>query len=164
MGALDPQVVEQAEGVIRHVVQQVRHPGGEPGHQAHYVWHGRVDLCRETGVAVVEADHVEAALGEALAQLQVPVDQLHPQAHHQQQRRIVRVADRLVGDLEPSDVRARLHHLPGSCTRVPETLTENLKLLVRRNSGSFPNSSSFAVWPLPKRQPLPKSWKRILPR
>ena len=48
---------------------------------------GRVDLRGQAGVAVVEADHLEAALRQALAELQVPVDQLHPEPHHQQDRR-----------------------------------------------------------------------------
>ena len=42
--------------------------------------HRRVDLGRAADVAVVEADHAEAAVGEQLAELEVPVDQLHARA------------------------------------------------------------------------------------
>ena len=64
--------------------------------------------------------------------LAVPVDQLHPQPHHQQQRRVGWVADRLVDQLDRSDVRALFASSARSSTRVRETLTVNLKLLVRR--------------------------------
>ena len=48
---------------------------------------------RAPGVAVVEADDVEAAPASSLAELVVPGDHLHPEAHDQQQRRVGRVAE-----------------------------------------------------------------------
>ena len=113
MGALDPEMVEQPEAVVRHVAQQVGRPDRQAGHRAHHVRHGRVDLGREPSVAVVEADHLEAALGEALAELEVPVDQLHAESHHEQQRGVAGVADRLVDELDLSHVGAFLGHRPG---------------------------------------------------
>ena len=164
MGALDPELVEQAEAVVRHVAQQVGRLDPQAGHRAHHVRHGGVDLGREPRVAVVEADHMEAALGEALAELEVPVDQLHPEPHYEQERGIARVADRLVDELDLSDPGALLGHRPGSWAQACDSVTENLKLLVRRKLGSFPSSSSFAVWPRAKRQPLPNSWNSSRPR
>ena len=74
---------------------------------------GALDLGRQARVAVVEADHVEAALGEQLAQLAVPVDELHPEAHHEEERLVRRVADRLVDELDLADLCALLRHRPG---------------------------------------------------
>ena len=162
--ALDAEVVEQAEAVARHVVQQVGRADPEASHRAHHVRHGCVDLRGEARVAVVEADHVEPALGEPLAELAIPVDELHPEPHHEQERGVGAVADRLVDELDLSDVCALFGHRPGISTRSFESRTEKSKLLVRRKLGSFPSSSSLAVCPLAKRQPLPKSWNTILPR
>ena len=144
--------------VVRHVLQQVGRPDREAGHRLHHVRHRAVDLRGQARVAVVEADHVEAALGQSLAELEFPVDQLHPEPHHEQQGRIGGIADRLVDELNLSDVCALFSHRPGRSTRVRENLTLNLKLLGRRKFGSLPSSSSFAVWPRAKRHPFPKSW------
>ena len=162
--ALDAEPVEEAEAVVRHVHEQVRRVDAEARHRAHHVRHGRIDLRGHARVAVVEADHVEAALRDALAELLVPVDELHPEAHHEQERRVGGIADRLVGELDRSDADALLGHRPGRSTLAPETSTENLKLLVRTKLGSFRISSSFAVCPFAKRQPFPNSWNRSLPR
>jgi hypothetical protein len=162
--ALDAQVIEQPKGVPRHVLEQVGHPRGQARHQPHDVRDRRRDLGGQPGVAVVEADHVEAAPREQLAQVAVPVDQLHPETHHEQERRVRRVADRLVDELELAGLGALFGHRPGRSRRVFAIRTENLKLLVRRNLGSRPSSSSFAVCPLAKRHPFPNSWNRIGPR
>ena len=52
------------------------------------------------GVAVVEADHEEAALGQHPAQLGVPPGHRAAEPHHQQQRLAVGVAEGLVADLD----------------------------------------------------------------
>jgi hypothetical protein len=66
---------------------------------------------RAADVAVVEADDVKAALGELLAELLVPGDHLGGQAHHEDDRRVGWVAERLVaeGDV-PADVEELLVH------------------------------------------------------
>ncbi len=51
-------------------------------------------------VAVVEADDAEAALGQHGAELLLPAEHLHRQAHDQDQRLAVGIADLLVGDLD----------------------------------------------------------------
>ncbi|MNT31846.1 hypothetical protein D3C72_1677000 [compost metagenome] len=65
----------QAEAIAHDFVRQVRRghgagPGGQPD------------------VAVIEADHPEAALAEPFHHLVRPMDQLPTQAHDQQQRRV----------------------------------------------------------------------------
>src|SRR5918992_1130650 len=101
MGRLDAEVVEQPEGVVGHVVEQVRRLDLEARQGAREVRHRRVYPCGAAGVAVVEADDVKAPLREQLAQLAIPVDELRAQPHHEQQRRVRGVADRLVHDLDP---------------------------------------------------------------
>ena len=68
-------------------VRPLRHPGG-------------FDHCRVADVAVVEAHHAEASLGELFAKLLLPGEHLGPQPHRQQQRVALGVADLLVGDLD----------------------------------------------------------------
>ena len=62
------------------------------------------------------------------AELAVPVDQLHPEAHDQEQRSVRWVADRLVDQLHRADLGALLGHRPGSSTLVRARRTENLPL------------------------------------
>jgi hypothetical protein len=64
----------------------------------------------------VIADDEEAAPGELLAEVIPPGDHLRPEAHDQQQRRVGAVAERLVAELDPVDVRELLAHLRRSST------------------------------------------------
>ena len=57
------------------------------------------------GVAVVVADDVEAGAGQALAQLGVPPGHRPAEAHHQQQRVVVGVAEGLVAELDAAPDR-----------------------------------------------------------
>ena len=86
MGGLDVEMVEQAEGVVGHVLEQVGRLDAQPRHAAHEIGHGGVDLSGQARIAIVEADHVKATPGQQLAELAIPVDHLHPQAHYEQQR------------------------------------------------------------------------------
>ena len=82
VGLLDAEVVEQADGIARHVVEQVgaftpsRQKAGEAGHAG-------PDLARAAGVAVVEADDAEA-LAASSSQNSRSQDELHSEPHHEQ--------------------------------------------------------------------------------
>jgi hypothetical protein len=65
----------------------------------------RVDLRRQAGIAVVEADHPEAAVHQRIDQRVGPSHQLHAQAHDEHDRRALRIAVLL--DLE-RDLRTDL--------------------------------------------------------
>jgi len=107
---LDAELVEQAERVVGHVAEQVGRLDREACHRAHQVGHGRVDLGRAAGVAVVVPDDVEAAIRKLAAQLQVPVDEVHTQAHHEQEGRVGGIAERLIGDVELAHARELVGH------------------------------------------------------
>jgi hypothetical protein len=83
---LEPQVVEEAEGVVGQVGQGVRHahPAAGRGPEERGSSHPADAAARAAGIAVVEADHVEAATGEHPAQLVVPPGHGPAQPHHQQ--------------------------------------------------------------------------------
>ena len=69
-------------------------------HHGHRLDALAVEVGRQPAVAVVEADDVAPACGEQLAELGVPGDQLGGEPHHEQQRRVVGRAERLVLDLD----------------------------------------------------------------
>ena len=78
MSRRDPQCVQETDRVLRHVAQQIGSPDRlacrSRYQSARHVWHaGRVEAGRQSGVAVVEADHVIAARGELGAELRRPM-------------------------------------------------------------------------------------------
>ena len=79
---------------------------------------------RAPDVAVVVADDEVAAPGQLLAEVLVPGEHLRAQAHDQQHRRVGRVAERLVTDLDVADGAEGLHHESVTCRRVPERRTD----------------------------------------
>src|SRR5690606_18717568 len=107
---LDAEVVEQADGVGRHVGQQVgdlrglpRAGGGDDGHDVD----GRVEAGGLAHVTVVEPDDVEAAVRDRAAELVVPLDELAAEAVHQQHGRVGGVAEGVVGDVDAVGPRDR---------------------------------------------------------
>ena len=92
----DLQPAEQLAGVLRHVGERVL-LGSDPAaeHLAH-AGRAEVEVGRAPDVPVVEADHVEAPLGQLPAEVLVPGDHLRRQAHDQQNRGVVGVAEALV--------------------------------------------------------------------
>ncbi len=72
MRRIPTQAIEEADGVGGHVREQVRDLGTlalrERAEGAQEVAVGALDLRRKTAVAVVEADHVEAARDELVAE------------------------------------------------------------------------------------------------
>ena len=108
---VEAEVVEQPERVVCQVRHRVRHPDLRAGERADQRRPGDPALedGRASGVAVVVADHVEAGAGERLAQLRVPPVHRPAEAHHQQQRVVLGVTERLVAQLDaPSDRREQL--------------------------------------------------------
>ena len=98
--ALDPQVVEQPDAVARHVLERVAGGPLVAPQELEHRRHGAVHPLRPADVAVVEADHVEAAVGQRGAQVLVPAEHLRGEAHRQQHRGRLGVAERLVAELD----------------------------------------------------------------
>ncbi len=111
VGGGDAELADQARGVLGHVGERVL-LGADPA--AEHLAHRRrpeVEVGRAADVAVVEADDVEAAVGELLAELLVPGDHLGRQAHHQHHRGVGGVAEGLVAEGDPApDVAELLAH------------------------------------------------------
>src|SRR5439155_19764779 len=88
------------------------------------------EVTGQAAVAIVEAHDVKAAAGDLAAELVLPEDHLRAQAHDQQQRRMLRVAERLVLDADAVGIEVR--HLallsveesspPGAGERLPRVL------------------------------------------
>ena len=102
---VDPEGVEHADGIVRHVGERVGrfdrlacHGCAEQGH--HVGLAGLVEPGRQADITVVEPDHVVARTGEESAEVFGPHDQLGAQAHDQEHRRIRRVAELLDLDVD----------------------------------------------------------------
>ena len=104
VGALDLEVLDQPDGVGGHVVEPVDGGAGQPEHPGGDV-DPAADLRGEADIAVVEADHVVAAHREQLAELVVPAEHLHAQAHDEQDRFGLRIAEVVVTELDALDDR-----------------------------------------------------------
>ena len=103
MGGLDVEVVEQADRVVGHVRERVGGTTDAPGDELASGRRRRVgEVRRAAAVAVVEADDMEAAAGEPLAELLGPGDHLEAQPDDEQQGGVARVAERLVAELDPA--------------------------------------------------------------
>ena len=96
--ALDSQVVEQPDRVVREVTQRVGNRARPAHRQLDHRRRPALHRRRAPAVAVVVADHVEAAAGEVAAEVVTPGDHLRAEAHDQQHRRVGRVAERLVAE------------------------------------------------------------------
>ena len=112
MGALDLEVVEQADAVGGHLGQAVR---GGALVAAEDLAEGRDRGAREDrrapDVAVVVADDVEAAAGEVLAEVLVPAEHLRAQTHDEQHRGVGGIAEGLEADLDVADAAEALGHV-----------------------------------------------------
>ncbi len=97
---LDVQGIEHADGVVGHVVECVGRPRLACEHAGDVRLPNRLELGRESDVAIVVADDVEAALDQLVDEAVIPGDELGAEAHDQQQRRVLLVAVDLVLDLE----------------------------------------------------------------
>ncbi|MCY1225217.1 hypothetical protein D9M72_374070 [compost metagenome] len=108
VGAIDAQRIEQADRIVGHVGQRVRHLARAHRHagqclpeQLGHVGNTRGAQARGlSDVAVVEADDAVAATGQAFAEGFVPRNHLRAQAHDEQQRWRRRIAEAVVGQLD----------------------------------------------------------------
>ncbi len=106
MRPADAEVIEQRDHVPRHVDQRVRHLAATaqqiaPDPSVHRARGAHpVHLGRQPGVAMVEADHAVPRVDELRAEAVRPHRQLGAQPHDQQDRRIVRVAEVFVIQLD----------------------------------------------------------------
>ena len=108
MRPLDAELGQQCRGIVRHVLYPVggggRRLAPEPGRD-----HGRqvrqsLEFGRQAAVAVVEADHEETVVAQAVHEALGPRRELAAQPHHEQEGGVDRVTlgDEL--DLDPVDV------------------------------------------------------------
>ena len=129
------ELAEQAGGVLRHVRERVLlRPGSR---RAQHLLGDRrraeVEVGGAADVAVVEADDVEATLGELCAEVLVPGDHLRRQAHDQQDRGVVGVAEGLVAEGHaPPDVAELLGH-PTIVENAPSASAQQTVLQCRVN-------------------------------
>ena len=123
MGAVNPQRIEQANRIIGHIGDVIGQPRPQPEQACeHYLWQiglaGLVKMGRQANIAVVMADHVITARHQRIDQFDRPAGQLHSQSHDQQHRRVRRIAEGFVFDLDAigSDFRhsASLHDRSGT--------------------------------------------------
>jgi hypothetical protein len=104
-------MVEQPEGVVGHVIERVVGISRDSHHgPEHLGLPPAPDQGGAPHVAVVETHHAEPALDEQAAELLVPGDHLRPEPHHEQERWVLRVAERLVADLDVADPGELLGH------------------------------------------------------
>jgi hypothetical protein len=110
--AVDPQVVEHADAVARHVGERVRRPAGIAARELH---HGRgrgaVQPRRAPDVAVVVADHEESPVRQLRTEVLVPRQHLRAEAHDHEHRRVGRIPERLVTDVDLADAAKGLRHV-----------------------------------------------------
>ena len=108
MRGVDVQHVEQAYRVGGHVRQGVRNRREVSPERGRQVGRRRLSQVRGAPrVSVVEAHDVQPTLDERLQKAERPMHELRGNAHHQQDRRVCRVAPLLVGDVD-----ARRPHAP----------------------------------------------------
>ncbi len=103
MGPLDAEGVQQAGGVVGHVSQRVGGHGYHPcGGRRDHIRDARiVEPGGQTHIAIVETDDVETPRHQLVDEVVFPRDQLSSEAHDEQERRVGRIAGRLVFDLYP---------------------------------------------------------------
>ncbi len=94
--------VDQADGVVGHVLERVGIVGKPPGDDLRQGRRPAFDVRREADVAVVEPDHVKAARSELLAEIVPPGDHLRAESHDQQCGGIGGVAEALVTKGDPA--------------------------------------------------------------
>ncbi len=114
MRRLQAECAQEPVDVAGHVEQGVRRGsgGGTTAQQRTQVGDaGLGEVGGQPDVPVVEADDVEAVAREPGTEPFVPAQHLGRQAHHEQEGRVGRVAEALVGDLDVGD--GRLLHLLG---------------------------------------------------
>ena len=105
VGGGDLESVEQADAVVGHVRQRVRHVRHRPAGQRRLqrclpVGRGSIELCRQAAVTVVEADDVAPTGRDLPAELGVPARQLDHETSDQQHGWIVGRPERLVLDVD----------------------------------------------------------------
>ena len=99
MRRIPAQRVEDRDGIVGHRVERVGGDGrGAREHLQHARRRGGGHVRRQPDVAVVEPRYHEATLHERPAEIDVPLEHLHPDAHNQQQRLIGVRPERFIGD------------------------------------------------------------------
>jgi len=107
----DLERIEEARGVVRHVLQRVRGVAGPPQQQLREARGLLVgEMRRAPDIAVVEADDPKALTGELLAELRIPPEHLRAEPHDQQDHGIARVAEGLIAELDGTDTDELLGH------------------------------------------------------
>ncbi len=156
VGALDAEHVEQADAVRGHVVERVRSDDPAPQQRAGdgdaQVGHAPAGhLAGVAAVAIVEADHPEARGDETVDERIGPRDARHAQAHDEQDRRRVGVAEALVVEIEPANRRKRHVALPArprsACSSANASRIARANPAVSRSASraaTMPNSSEPA--------------------
>ena len=121
----DAEGVQQAHGIVGHVVEPVRRLRVAAERCRHVGVAGVLHIRRQAGVPVVEADDAESAIRQLRAKVVVPADHLSSQAHDQQKRLAGGVSERLVLELDSIPLGSRhkpmLEARPTLMDREPNT-------------------------------------------
>ncbi|MCU1394820.1 MAG: transcriptional regulator, GntR family [Ilumatobacteraceae bacterium] len=99
MCSFNAERVEKTQPICRHIEQRIARYmlGGTVAGD------GRVLIkpSRTPDVTIVVPDDVETMAGEVFAEVWIPIDHLNAEPHDQEQRRIIRRAERFEADLDP---------------------------------------------------------------
>lgn len=109
VSGVDLEVIEEADGVERHVGERVRNGrsrevGERRFHHRLAVDDDTVELGRETAIPVVEPHDVKSTIDELSTERIGPRDQLGREAHHEKDRRASRVTHDFEFEFDGSDV------------------------------------------------------------
>ena len=111
MGAVDAEVVEEADAVGGHLGQAVGRGALVAADDLAEARHrGAREDGRAPDVAVVVADDVEAAAGEVGAEVLVPAEHLRAQAHDEQEGGVGGIAEGLEADLDVAGAAEAFGH------------------------------------------------------
>ena len=116
MATPDSELSEQGSGIVGHVLNEIdgrRRVAAQERAEVGQTF----ELGREPAVTVVEADDEEAALAQPVDELLGPGDQLSPQPHDEEERRIGWIPFREVLDVDPVDVGGGHQRLPSAQLR-----------------------------------------------
>jgi hypothetical protein len=102
MGLPAAERVQQSDRVGSHIRQRVRHRGQVAGERRGQVRRrGIGQVGGEPGVTIVEADDLQAAFDERMAEGVRPINRLRGDPHDEQHESRIGAPEALVGDVDP---------------------------------------------------------------
>jgi hypothetical protein len=105
MGGADTKCIEDARGVVGHVLEGIGCMQGDMQEVMHHVAQAPRGFCtldfrRQANIAIIEANDIVASLDERITEVRRPGNHLRAEAHDQQDRVAARVPERVVFDCQ----------------------------------------------------------------